>query len=174
MTTLGTIHLVSAIAALGLGATVLLYTRKGTRLHRQLGWSYVVAMLVLNVTALTIYRLFGFFGPFHVFALMSLATLLLGVGAAVGARRRREARISASREKWVGHHYYWMTYSYLGLVAAGVAETTTRLPALQPHPSDKTIFGIAVGVATVAVFAIGSRLIKRRAERQVAPFVPRG
>ena len=51
----------------------------------------------LNVTALMIYRLFGTFGPFHVAALVSLATLAAGVVTVV---RRRPART------WVEHHYF--------------------------------------------------------------------
>ncbi len=52
--------------------------RKGTRLHVQVGIAYVVSMLVINVTALGIYRLTGNLNAFHVGALFSLATLVAG------------------------------------------------------------------------------------------------
>ena len=42
-------------------------------------------MVGLNVTALSIYRLTGVFGPFHWAALFSLATIVAGV---VPVRRR--------------------------------------------------------------------------------------
>lgn len=153
MNLLGLVHTGSALVALACGAVVLLQ-RKGTRVHRRLGWTYVASMVTLNVTALLIYRLFGGFGPFHVAALVSLATLAAGV---VTVARRRPAH------NWVEHHYWWMAYSYLGLVAAGVAETTTR--------SGVVGFWWAVLAATVFVFGVGSTMIRRRAVATLAPFV---
>ena len=153
MNLLGLLHTGSAVAALACGAVVLLQ-RKGTRVHRRLGWAYVASMVTLNVTALLIYRLFGGLGPFHLAALVSLATLAAGV---VAVARRRPAH------DWVEHHYWWMAYSYLGLVAAGVAEATTR--------SGVVGFWWAVLAATVFVFAVGSTMIRRRAGATLAPFV---
>ena len=95
MPTLGQLHFVSALVALGAGAFVLL-DRKGTTRHRRVGWTYALAMLLLNATALLIYRLTASFGPFHVAALVSLATLLAGV---VPMRRRRPA-------SWLERHYF--------------------------------------------------------------------
>lgn len=155
MNILGLVHTGAAVVALVAGAVVLLQP-KGTRVHRRIGWTYVVSMVTLNVTALLIYRLFGMFGPFHVAALASLATLTAGVVTVV---RRRPAH------NWVEHHYFWMAYSYLGLVAAGVAETTTRTNVVS--------FWWAVLAATVFVFAVGSRMIRRRAATTLAPFVRR-
>jgi uncharacterized membrane protein len=95
MSTLGWIHTAVALAALVTGAAVLLRS-KGTGRHRQLGWTYVASMVLLNATALAIYRLTGSFGPFHVAALLSLATVIAGVVPAV---RRRPAGT------WVEYHY---------------------------------------------------------------------
>jgi len=148
---LGWVHLTSAVMALASGAAVLL-RRKGSRAHRRMGWVYVGSMLVLNATALMIYRLTGSFGPFHVAALLSLATVLIGIVPAV---RRRPAN-------WVEHHYWWMTYSYVGLWAAAVSEVATRTPGFR--------FWWAVIVATLLVMGIGSTLIRRRAEAVIAPF----
>ena len=169
--TLGQLHLASALASLVIGAYVFLGTRKGTRLHRRAGWAYVAAMLALNVTALLIYRLFGGFGPFHVAAILSLVTTLAGVVTARALRQRRLARNpQGNGPDYAGHHYMWMSYSYLGLVAAAVAETATRVPAFQPAPGQGATFGIVVAVASVAVFVVGSRIIKRRAGPALAPF----
>jgi uncharacterized membrane protein len=118
MSALGWVHTVSAVAALVSGAAVLV-RRKGTRAHRRLGCVYVGSVVVLNATALLVYRLFGGFGPFHVAALLSLATIAGGVLPAV---RRRPAG------RWVERHYWWMTFSYVGLVAAAASEAATRLP----------------------------------------------
>jgi uncharacterized membrane protein len=160
MPTLGQLHFASALVALGAGALVLL-DRKGTRRHRRIGWTYAAAMLVLNGTALMIYRLTGSFGPFHVAALVSLATLIAGV---VPARRRQPAN-------WLEHHYFFMAYSYLGLLAAAVAETATRVPAIAAFAGGPTpSFWAAVAVTSVLVFVIGGRVVKGRVERTLRPF----
>lgn len=171
MTLLGWTHTGAALLAMASGAAVLL-TRKGTTRHRQLGWVYAVSMLALNGTALFIYRLFGGVGPFHVFAVLSLVTVLLGVVAATQARRYRRARRGADRARAVERHYAWMTWSYVGLLAAAVSEVATRVPALRPGPGQGLAFGLTVAVATVVVVAIGARLIRGRRARLLAPYAP--
>jgi hypothetical protein len=74
---LGLVHALFGLTALVLGLSVIL-GRKGTRLHRRLGRDYLLAMVLLNATALAIYDLYGRFGPFHWAALGSLATLGAG------------------------------------------------------------------------------------------------
>ncbi len=147
---LGWIHTSLAVAALTAGAAVVL-NRKGTLTHRRLGWIYVGSMVGMNATALLIYRLFGGVGPFHVAALVSLATLAGGV---VPVLRRRPG--------WVRRHYWWMTYSYVGLLAAAASEVATRLPAVT--------FWWAVLLASASVFVAGAVLIARRADTVLAPF----
>lgn len=150
MSFVGLIHLVASCLALVAGAVVLL-RRKGTRFHRRLGYAYVGSMVALNVTALMIYRLFGGFGPFHVAALVSLATV---VPAVVAARRRRPG--------WLARHYYWMTFSYVGLLAAGASEVATRLP-------DAPFWG-AVAASSIAVILVGAWWIYRRAPEMLSRF----
>ena len=162
MSPLGQFHFATALTALASGAWVL-FRPKGTRKHRRAGWLYAGSMLVLNVSALSIYRLTGTFGPFHVAALISLATLAAGI---ISARRRRHGG-----RGWLEGHYFFMTYSYLGLVAAAVAETATRWPAIQSVAGGPTAaFWTAVVVASVAVFTVGSVMIRRRAEGMMRPF----
>lgn len=157
----GQIHVASAVAALVTGGWIVLRP-KGTATHRGVGWVYAFSMLVLNVTALLIYRLTGSFGPFHVAALASLATLIAGI---IPAWRRRPA------DKWLDHHYFWMAYSYLGLLAATVAETATRVPSVQAFAGGPTpVFWIVVIIASVAVFIVGGRVIRRRFEATTRPF----
>jgi uncharacterized membrane protein len=69
-TWLSWLHIASALAAMLLGARVLM-APKGTRAHRRSGCAYAIAMLLVNGTALAVYRLFGGFGPFHVAACVS-------------------------------------------------------------------------------------------------------
>ena len=155
MSPLGTLHLTAALLALASGALVLVRP-KGTAGHRAVGWVYAGAMLATNLTALGIYRLFGRFGPFHVAALVSLASTAAGVAA---------IRLGAG-PRAIRRHYFSMTYSYVGLAAAAVSETATRL--VRPHSG--TTFGLAVFVASALVFAVGARRIRRGAAAQLTPF----
>ena len=136
-------HIVSAISALIFGLCVLL-TRKGTRLHKQVGYAYFFNMLGVNISALFIYRLTGHFGPFHGAALASLLTLMAGFTAAY---------LRLPQGRWLELHYEFMNWSYVGLVAAAVSEATTRLPAAPFWP--------AVFAGTAIVFLIGGSLIAR-------------
>jgi len=150
MTDLGWIHMYFAFTAIASGAIVVL-RRKGTMTHRRIGYAYVISMIGLNVTALMIYRLTGYFGPFHGAAIVSLATIL--AGAVVAIRRRPD---------WVRKHYLWMTYSYVGLLAATASEVLTRIPSAP--------FWGVVGLASIAVFVVGARVIRRKEHASIAPF----
>lgn len=172
MTTLGLTHTATALVALASGAAVLLAT-KGTTNHRRLGWVYVASMLALNVTALFIFRLFGGFGPFHVAAMASLVTVLFGTVAAVRARRYRLGRDAVARARAIEHHYAWMSWSYVGLLAATVSEIATRLPAFRPRPGQGLAFTLVVVAATLLVVAVGSRMIRGRKTALLGPYRPR-
>ena len=136
-------HIGAAISALVFGLCVFL-TRKGTRLHKQFGYAYFFNMLGLNISALFIYRLTGHFGPFHGAALASLLTLMAGFTAAY---------LRLPQGRWLELHYEFMNWSYVGLVAAGVSEATTRLPSATFWP--------AVFAGTAIVFLVGAKLIAR-------------
>lgn len=155
---IGHFHHAAAWLAIGAGAMVFL-RRKGTTLHRRWGYTYLTAMLALNVSALMIYRLFGGFGVFHVAALVSLATIAAGFVPVV---RRRPAG------GWLEMHAQFMAWSYVGLMAAAVSEAMTRLPLLRGFimsdwgpESPGARFGIVVGIATSSVVALGAWLIYR-------------
>lgn len=120
---LGAIHVGSAFAALISGALVL-SMKKGTRTHRKMGYAYFINMLVVNVSALLIYELFQRFGPFHVLALFSLASVLAGLAPAW-------KRLPG----WQVRHARFVTGSYVGLCAAAVAETSSHFLALPFGPT---------------------------------------
>lgn len=136
-------HIGTAISAMLFGLCVL-FARKGTRLHKQLGYAYFFNMLGLNISALFIYQLTGHFGPFHGAALASLFTLIAGF---------IPAYLHLPRRQWLEFHYEFMNWSYLGLIAAGVSEAATRLPSAPFWP--------AVVASMSAVFFIGGILIVR-------------
>ena len=140
-------HIATAISALVFGLCVF-FTRKGTRLHKQLGYAYFFNMLGLNISALFIYRLTGDFGPFHASALASLLTLIAGFIPAF---------LRLPHGRWLELHYELMNWSYVGLVAAGVSEAATRLPSAPFWP--------AVVGGSAVVFLVGGMLIARGRSR---------
>jgi uncharacterized membrane protein len=141
ISSIGAAHVAAALAALAFGLFVIA-TRKGTQLHRAMGMAYAIAMVVLNLCALMIYRINGHFGPFHVLALLSLATIFAGVAMAVMRPRN-----------WLVRHYLMMNFSYLGLLSAATTQMLVNVPALHG-----TMTGI---VSAVAFTAIGFIILPR-------------
>jgi len=169
MSPVGSIHFAASVVSIALGAVVLGLGPKGGRQHRQLGWTYVVAMLTVNATAFMIYGLFGGFGPFHVAAIISVTGIVAGTLSARRARRARRARQELLHAHRVEVHYWWMTFSYVGLIAALASEAITRLPATRAMAGGAgAMFGAAVGGATALVFGVGSYLIVTRRARTLA------
>lgn len=146
--TLGLIHVICAFLAMLLGGLVVLLPKSGC-LHRRLGYLYVISMLLLNGTAFLIYRLFGHFGPFHILAVFSTLTILGGFIPALARKRVKN---------WLHWHYYFMTWSIVGLYAAFWAELLTRtLPMGQ--------FWMLVFGATSVTTGLGSYFIRKHARR---------
>lgn len=147
---LGSIHVVFAIAALILGA-VIVFRPKGGRRHRTLGYFYAISLFSVNVSALSVYEEAVGMGPFHILAIISLITLISGFIPAF--LRRPES-------SWLNLHAYFMSWSYVGLVAAGVAQIATissNLPAW-----------FAVGLPSFLVVIIGGVLIHTRIPKTLA------
>lgn len=140
---LGTAHIALAIASLTLGAVVFLQQKGGGR-HRLLGYLYAGALLLVNVSALLVYEESSDLGPFHVLALISLVTLSAGFIPAF---------LRWPRGSWLGAHAYFMSWSYVGLVAAGAAQMATKLagPGM-----------LQVVVPTALIVLVGALLIHGR------------
>jgi uncharacterized membrane protein len=109
-------HVLAAFSALGAGAAVLL-SPKGTHTHRVIGAVYVLALVVVNVAALSLHRE-NTFGVFHVLAVASLATIGVGLSPLLFGKRSPTA---------IATHAYCMTWSYAGLVAAGCGQLTVAV-----------------------------------------------
>ena len=136
----GLVHGLLGLTSLLLGAAALL-VRKGTSLHRRMGFAYLCAMGLLNLTALLIYDLTGGFNGFHIAATISLATITAGY-LAIRVKHAFEA------------HGILMGWSYVGLVAAFFAEVAVRIPGVGFSP--------AVMVPVLITTAVGAILIHTR------------
>ena len=117
---LGWIHSLACLVALAAGAFVFV-TPKGTRQHRQVGATFIISQIVLNVTALGIYQLGQFFFP-HVLAIITL--VLIAVGWVAGRLIRRHGG-------WRFVHLSSMILSYYMLIGGGVNEVYLRIDALK-------------------------------------------
>jgi uncharacterized membrane protein len=109
-------HVLAALSALGAGAAVLLST-KGTHAHRMMGAVYVVALVLVNVAALSLHRE-STFGVFHSLAVASLVTIAVGISPLLVGKRSPPV---------LATHAYCMTWSYAGLVAAGCGQLTVAV-----------------------------------------------
>jgi uncharacterized membrane protein len=99
------LHIAAALGALALG-TAVLFLRKGTRIHRRIGWFWVGAMLAVAITSFWITGIRpGQFSPIHLLSILTLATLPYAIWA------RRVGRI--------GSHRAAMITLYVSLVTAG-------------------------------------------------------
>ncbi len=139
---LGGLHTLIGFLAIGFGAAVFPAV-KGGSVHRRMGRLYAWSMFGLNGTALMIYDLFGGFGPFHVAALISLATLIAGLWP---LRRRTPG--------WLQRHAIFMCWSYVGLIAATAAEIASRIPGWD--------FGPSVVASSLATILVGGLWIHTR------------
>jgi uncharacterized membrane protein len=103
------IHLLTVIPALPLGAYVLL-NKKGDARHRMLGKVWAMLMLTTAVVSFWIRDITGHIGPIHIFSVVTLISIPLGIW------RIRRGDVAAHRRAMLG--------PYIGLIAAGLFALT--------------------------------------------------
>jgi uncharacterized membrane protein len=101
-------HAFTAMAAFALGV-VQLSGPKGAVAHRNLGWAWVVLMLVIYISAFWIPELppWGPWSPIHLLAIFTLITLPIGV-------------LHARHHRVVHHRYFMMSIFCDVLLIAGL------------------------------------------------------
>jgi len=151
----GLIHTLAASIAILVGAVVFLRP-KGGLWHRRLGYVYSLCMLTVIVTSFAIYRLTGRFNFLHGAAIAS--SISVGFGFS-------HAFLRKPKEMWYVLHFYWMSWSFIGLLAALVAEIATRigLPFIVARFGRSYLFGFwcVVGVTTLLVVLVGGHLVNK-------------
>jgi uncharacterized membrane protein len=151
---LGLFHLFTAITALISGALVF-YSRKGTRRHKQTGYTYTVSMVIVIVSAFSTYNSTGSFNILHLAALISAVTLSCGMYFVLRKKKDKD---------WLPKHYMFMIWSYIGLFAAFISESATRIgvPYLERANVESFVwFWAIVGLASFLVVYIGILLIQK-------------
>lgn len=114
----GAVHLGAANLALVLGPIVFL-RRKGDGAHRVIGALFAATMLVVNVSALSMYAMTGGFNMFHALTILSLAALVPAVVMVQLYKRTRKSEYLAT-------HAECMAWAYYGVVGAGFAQAISR------------------------------------------------
>ena len=148
-------HTFLGIVALIAGAWNLL-ARKGTRLHRLVGWIYAGSMILLIFTSFFIFDLFGGFGPYHAMALVSGGALVLALYFPL--RRRYH-------QHWLRHHYMWITFSYVGLVMATGSHFFAYLSSW-PFWSRAVLFwGLPYVVGSLLIYGQRKRILETTRKR---------
>lgn len=117
LSTIGTAHTAAASVGLVTGAFQLLRTQRDA-LHRRVGYTFIGAMAISNVSALAIYQFTGRFNIFHALALYNLVGITLAL---------RPLLQSPRPFQWRRIHYMWVAWSYAGLCAAAATEFLLRV-----------------------------------------------
>lgn len=142
---LGLAHTAAASLGLATGAVQLLRPRRDA-VHRRMGYVFILAMAVSNLSALAIYEFTGGFNIFHVLALYNLLGITLAIRPMLQAPRPFQ---------WRRIHYHWVAWSYAGLCAAAATEFLLRVVHLPAMSS--TMLG------TPPVLLVAAWLIRRHA-----------
>ena len=134
-------HILAAISALVIGAAVLLVP-KGTHAHRVIGTVYVLALVLVDVAALSLHRE-DTFGVFHWLAAASLLTIAVGLTPLLLNRRSTPV---------IATHAYCMTWSYAGLVAAGCGQLVAAVGSGDGTWAVPLVIGAVLLVSGVVIF----------------------
>lgn len=148
------LHVVAVLSALVCGLVVLV-VRKGTILHRRLGWLYIASTLVMALSSFGIYELRD--GP-SLFHGISVAILVI-VGSAVyqPLRRRRHSN-------WVFWHLVLMQISYVMLVVTGIAQFFDQLPFQSPALNAVVFLQLPL-IAGIVLISLSARSRRTTAAR---------
>lgn len=162
---LGWVHSLACLVALAAGP-VGFATRKGSPRHVLVGRAYMIAMLVLNMTALGLYRVGTFFFP-HVLAVTTLVLIAVGWGS---------ARLIRRHVAWRHMHLSAMILSYYLLIGGGVNEVYLRVDAardlLNTHGVQLLNLTHAVAMVAFLILLLGwngweiGRMIRRRLRKR--------
>lgn len=160
---LGGAHVAAAVAALTIGAVVLV-RRKGDAPHVALGRAYLAAMVGVNAPVFFLYDATGQPGPFHLLAVISVLTTAFGWLSLRGTRGRRRVELHATL----------MTWSWVGVVTAGLAQAANRQwPQRSPWPV-LVVVASATAVALIVIPRYVAQALDRRLHRGAVRLHPDG
>ena len=115
---------------------------KGTHTHRAIGTVYVLALVLVNVAALSLHRE-NAFGVFHALAVASLVTIAVGLSPLLLGKRSPTV---------IATHAYCMTWSYAGLAAAGCGQLAVAVGQDLAAWVVPVVIGTVLSISGVVIF----------------------
>ena len=147
----GGLHTIAAILGLITGFMVL-RRPKGDRRHKSVGYVYVVLMSVLVLAGIPMAE--NGLSAFHYLSMITGGSI---VGAMVMIWLARIQTDPRKRANFVFGHYKFMVWSYIGLVAAGVAQIASRIAG---EAGGMASFWWAVLVASLVITGVGALWVR--------------
>ena len=152
------IHIISALAAIISGAIVFLLP-KGDKIHRQVACIYVLSMLVTTFVVIFVPATvlpFGNsgYGFFHIFILVGMVSSLVAIFSLVRWRQTRE-------KKWLRMHQMRFTFSYAGLIMAGVSQLLTNPRFLIVSEMTPASFWAIFAAANLGILGAAMFMVQR-------------
>jgi uncharacterized membrane protein len=147
LTVPGAVHTVLAILGIVVGLMQFLRPKRGPT-HRARGYAFVYAMLIADGAAMLIFQFTGRFNILHIGAIANMLCIILAIVPVLRSPRP---------SNWKSQHYHWMSWSYVGLIAAAATELVVRTSHLATREQAWTVTAATSAIIT----AIGHVIINR-------------
>ena len=147
LTLAGAIHTVLAISGIVVGLIQFLRAKRSPN-HRARGYAFVYTMLIADGAAMLVFQFTEKLNILHIGAMTNLVCI---VAAMIPVLR------SPRPSNWKNQHYCWMSWSYVGLLAAAATELVVRTSHLATREQAWT----ATAATSALVTVIGYVFINR-------------
>lgn len=148
------VHASAALMGLLLGGYQLIRRVKGDRVHRVIGWIWVIALLFVSTSSFAIREIrHGRLSLLHVLSVVTLVSLIIGVVAIRRGNVRRHR--SAMRGSWFG---------LIGAFLGAVAVPQRRIPTFVVTDP----FGAVAACAAIVALTLGLIWLAHALDRHVA------
>jgi hypothetical protein len=156
----GVLHAALATLSIALGLLQFVWPKRGAG-HRARGYAYVYGLIVADAAALGLYRFTGQFNILHVGAILNALWIVLAMIPLLQAPRR---------PGWHIRHYYFIAWSYVSLMSAGMTQLSMHLVPVQSRQAAWMV----IAAASLLTVAIGYVLIQRHRPDRTPPVVREG
>lgn len=156
----GILHGTLAALSIVLGLLQFVWPKRGSG-HRARGYAYVYGMLMADAAALAIYRFTGHFNILHVGAMLNFVWIILAMIPVLRSPRQ---------PGWHIRHYYFIGWSYVSLMSAGLTQFAARV--LPAH--SKQDAWMVIAAASLVTVTAGYILIQRYRPDRTASFEQSG
>lgn len=150
---IGAVHVISSLVGLVCGAYILL-TKKGTKIHKRIGYVFAAALVLVNISALFIYDFNdGRASVFHCLIPVSLFFLIYGMYPMFTKKRN------------LNQHIIGMNGAALGLWAAGATEYFVRELSQGLGKNELILYSFLISAPFAILIAVSITINIRKIER---------